>query len=79
MLTVLAKYHKTKREVLLQANAVEYVPKGDDRCGAGLLLRGVNGADGANTHLGMTMKGDEDFRDVFVMNADGQTVARYII
>ncbi len=74
MFTVLIRYQKTKREVLIPAREVEYVPQGED--GAGLLIRSRTEGE-SNCHLGFSEKNDDNWRDVFVMNEHGQTVARY--
>lgn len=80
MFSVLIKYKKTGREVLIPARTVEYVPKGSC-CGdvdEGLLINHAVEAEGGS-HLGFTPVGDDDWRDVFVMNSHGQTVARYAL
>ena len=76
MLTVLIRDQKTRREVLLQARSVGFVPEGKDDAGL-LINHGVEAEGGC--HLAPTQEGDEDWRDVFVMNAAGQTVARYTL
>jgi hypothetical protein len=75
MFSVLIRYKKTRREVLIPARSVEFVPKGSDD-EPGLLINHAVVAEGG-CHLGMTAEGDENYRDVFVMNPQGQTVARY--
>lgn len=75
MFSVLIRYKKSRREVIIPARSVEYVPDGKD---AGLLINHAVEAEGGR-HLGRTSQGDEDWRDVFVMNAQGQTVARYTL
>ena len=75
MLTVLIRYRKTHREVLIPARTVEYVPKGKQDSGL-LINHGVQAEGGSH------LKHDDctdDVRDVFVMNAQGQTVARYTL
>lgn len=74
MLTVLVRYTHSKREVLFPAQEVEYVPRGVPD--AGLLIKFDYDK---GTHLGVTTEGDEDLRDVFVMNDNGATVARYTL
>lgn len=85
MLTILIKYQKSKREVLFGAESVEYVPppadeterpRGDHGDGEGLLVQ-LGG--GKAQHLGLTAIGDMDYRDVYVMNDKGSTVARYTL
>ncbi len=85
MLTVLIRNQKTKREIILPAKNIEYIPiptKEEteivdiDRPGL-LINHGVEAEGGC--HLAMTSIGDDNFRDVFVMNSHGQTVARYIL
>ena len=83
MFTVLIKYVKSRREVLIPARSVEFSPAGES--GEGLLINHGVEAEGGS-HLGFT-KGEnedrcdenEDWRDVFVMNANGKTVARYTL
>ena len=72
MLTVLIKYEKSYREVLLPADAVEFSLAGED---AGLLVT----LKAETQHLAMTEEGDPDVRNVFVMNDQGQTVGRYTL
>ena len=76
MFSVLIRYQKTRREVLLQARSVEFVPLGESDTGL-LINHGVEAEGGC--HLAPTQEGDEDWRDVFVMNNAGQTVARYTL
>lgn len=76
MLTVLIRYNKTRRECLFTAKSVEYQPDNGSHADSGLL---INYDDVHSTHLGFTEPGDEDWRDVFVMNKAGQTVARYML
>ena len=80
MLTILIRYQKSLREVLIEAESVEFVreqgPHAVDKPGL-LVNHGTKAKDGF--HLEMTAEGDEDWRDVFVMNASGQTVARYTL
>ncbi len=77
MFSVLIRYQKTRREVLIPARSVEFVPK-DGTDEPGLLINYAVEAEGG-CHLSMTAEGDDDWRDVFVMNANGQTVARYTL
>ena len=77
MLTVLIRYKKSRTETLQEVAGVEYFPPdGDDVVAPGLLLRFENGQD---VQLAMSEKDDENWRDVFVMNSQGQTVARYTL
>ena len=76
MLTVLVKYTKSGREVLIPAKTVEFVPKGS--VGEGLIIHHHVLEEGS-CHLGFTPEGDQDWRDVFVMNDKGATVARYTL
>lgn len=78
MFTVKIIYRKTNREVLISAKNVEFVRPGEGVSpeSLGLLINHAVPAEGG-FHLGMTPEGDEDKRDVFVMNDAGQTVARY--
>lgn len=80
MFSVLIRYKQSRREVLIPARTVEFVPKGSC-CGdkdEGLLINHAVEAEGG-CHLGFTAEGDPDWRDIFVMNANGQTVARYTL
>lgn len=84
MFSILIRYKKSHREVLLSAKSVEFIPPGgprEDEGGIhqpGLLVN--NGIDGeSGYHLAMTPENDPDWRDVFVMNPQGQTVARYVL
>lgn len=82
MFTILLRYKKTRREVIISAESVEFIPndgkKGTGIDNPGLLINhGVEAKSGY--HLAMTPEGDEDWRDVFVMNNHGQTVARYTL
>ena len=80
MFSVLIRYKKSRREVLIPARTVEFIPEGEKMPNApfeaGLL---INHTENGGHHLGFTPEGDEDWRDVFVMNAAGQTVARYTL
>ena len=83
MFSVLIRYKETRREVLIPARSVEFIPsgtpvvnKGIDQPGL-LINHGVEGEKGI--FLGMTPEGDDNWRDVFVMNGQGQTVARYTL
>jgi hypothetical protein len=75
MLTVLIRYNKSRREVLIPAETVEYNPIRKEDGGGLLVVRAGIGSQ----HLGFSDTGDEDWRDVFVMNDQGQTVARYTL
>ncbi len=75
MFTVLIKYQKTKAEVLFSAKTVEFASQGE--LGGLTVNRGVEAEQGF--HLSPTPEGDDNWRDVFVMNDRGQTVARYIL
>lgn len=77
MLTVLIRYKKSRRECLTPAKSVEFIPRGGED-EPGLLINHAVEAEGGY-HLGMTPEGDDDVRDVFVMNAQGATVARYTL
>ncbi len=74
MFTVLIRYKKSRREVLTPATSIEFVHSGYGE-EPGLLITNSEGS----VFLDPTSKDDEDFRDVFVMNAQGQTVARYVL
>lgn len=83
MFSVLIRYQVSRREVLISAKTVEFIRppvKGDpvptDMPGL-LINHGVEGENGC--HLAMTESDDPDWRDVFIMNDQGQTVARYIL
>ena len=76
MLTVLIRYKESRREILIPAKSVEFIPSGTED--AGLLINHGVEADGG-IHLGLTASDDNNWRDVFVMNANGQTVARYTL
>jgi hypothetical protein len=78
MLTVLIRYKETRREVLMPAKRVEFVPESSKEESPGLLINHGDEAE-SGCFLAMTSEGDSDWRDVFVMNAQGQTVARYIL
>ena len=86
MLTVLIRYRETRREVLIPAKCVEYIPPGKTPVEKeiatidqpGLLINHGGKADNG-FHLGLTPIGEENFKDVFIMNDHGQTVARYIL
>ena len=83
MFSILIRYHVSQREVLISAKTVEFIrpsKKGDPTPTdiPGLLVNhGVEAEDGC--HLGMTEANDPDWRDVFVMNDRGATVARYTL
>ena len=81
MLTVLIRYKngdRAGREVLTPARSVEFVPKDSKHDEPGLLINLAAGGDCDATHLSPS-DNDDDWRDVFIMNAEGQTVARYIL
>lgn len=76
MMTVLIKHQATGREVLFEAERVEFHDGNrGTKEGAGLLL---NFVDGSATHFALSTT-PEDSRDVFVMNSAGKTVARYML
>ncbi len=83
MFSVLIRYNVSRREVLISAETVEFIrpPEKDDPCPVdipGLLINhGIEGKKGF--HLAMTEADDPDWRDVFIMNDSGATVARYIL
>lgn len=85
MLTILIRYRKTRVEVLKRAESVEYTPpaavdsehpentvKNEH---PGLLLTREDDGE----HLPLTPMDDDNYRDVFVMNEQGATVARYTL
>ena len=79
MFTVLLRYVDSRREVLIPARSVEFSPKSSDGGeGEGLLINHGVEAEGGS-HLGFTEGENKDWRDVFVMNANGKTVARYML
>lgn len=63
MFTVLIKNLQDNSEQLFQIDRFEYIHND------GVILKWN---DGSSAHFG-----GEDFYDIFVMNKDGQTVARY--
>ncbi len=74
MLTILIRYRQSKREVLFNASSVEYSPSD------GLLLQSTDTERTDNgIKLDFTAVDSTDFRDVFVMNTAGSTVARYCL
>lgn len=75
MLTLLVRYKKSRREVISSATSVEFIPEGSEDIDKGLLI--VNNEE--SVHLSFTHADDENYRDVFVMNDKGQTVARYLL
>ena len=75
MLTVLMKYRISKTEIVQEVKCAEFYPL-DGELPPGILL---HYDDEHCTHLCPTAEGDEDWRDVFVMNSEGQTVARYTL
>lgn len=79
MFTVLVR-HANGREVLFEAERVEYQNNGEP--GDGLLITlndmGIKGP-ATTRQFAHSEVGDTDSRDVFVMNEAGQTVARYIL
>ncbi len=80
MFTVLIKHvgsNQKGRTVLLSAKTVEFVPEGGLDKNPGLFINhGVDGEDGC--HLSPS-EVEADYRDVFVMNDQGATVARYTL
>jgi hypothetical protein len=64
---------KTRRETIYEASHVECQEAGED---ATLLVFHPTG-DGYSS-IGASAS-EDDYRDVFVMNANGKTVARYLI
>lgn len=71
MLTVLTKYlngGQAGREVLFEATMVEF------KRGDGLVIN----CGERSQHFAVS-ENDDDLRDVFVMNSEGQTVARYTL
>ncbi len=77
MFTVLIRYQGTRREVLLFAERIEFA--GPEEKEPGLHIDNSD-VEGKMSHfLAHSKKGDENWRDVFVMNDHGQTVARYIL
>jgi len=79
MLTVLIKHKngdQAGREVLVPAKSVEFIPNGSPAGGELLVNHGVDAEGGFCL---TSSKNGDDWRDVFVMNAQGQTVARYTI
>ena len=79
MLTVLVRYTKSGREVLIPAKTVEFVPKGSNLGDAEGLIINHNTPEEGGCQLGFSSKDDQDWRDVFVMNGKGATVARYTL
>ena len=76
MLTVMIRHSETKREVIFSANTVEYVQRATPEEPAGLLVLG----EGSEYSRYPVRDHDEGpYRDVFVMNEAGQTVARYVL
>ena len=69
MFTILVRTKKTNREILYLADEIEFHEED------GLRFHSVNGN---GSHLGIADK-EDDYRDVFVMNENGQTVARYLL
>ena len=69
MLTILIRHKNTKREVIYPADEVEF--EEDD----GLRF---HTKDGCGMHLKCS-DSEQDYRDVFIMNDAGQTVARYLL
>jgi hypothetical protein len=85
MLTVLIRYKngdRSGREVIIPAKSVEFIPAGSPSVNAGIDQPGLlvnHGVDAeGGFHLSLS-DNEEDWRDVFVMNAQGQTVARYTL
>lgn len=76
MMTVLIRYLKTKVEVLYEAVRVEYSAEKNSKIDSPGLI--IERPDGVCSHFSNGDDGNEEnFRDVFVMNREGQTVARY--
>lgn len=86
MLTVLVRYQNRKggnehgREVLFEATSVERVPLQSPNP-AGLIVHRAGQKDDVECDhfLPVSENPEEDWRQVFVMNAAGQTVAQYIL
>lgn len=79
MLTVLIRHKsgdRVIREVLVSAKNVEFIPDESPAGGKLLVNHGVEAEGGFC--LSSSDDGD-DWRDVFIMNAQGQTVARYTL
>lgn len=101
MLTVLIKYIQSNREVVIEAETIEYNPfkqsppppdpnvprsvamdaETEERCrynreDAGLLI--VKASKEVD-RVGYTQHPDQDYRNVFVMNSTGATVAKYTL
>lgn len=71
MFTVLIKEASGREELLCDVGNTVLEPKATAECAAGLT---VNFRDGCSTHYSR-----DGTRDVFVMNEDGRTVARYAL
>ena len=80
MLTVLIKNRATGREVLYPATCVEFVPAkiGVPVPGLLIVVNAENRSCEISQHIGAS-KTEGDLRDVFVMNENGSTVARYVL
>lgn len=79
MLTMKIKYQESNIEVVELVEKVEYIPphsRKEDHPAPGLLVEYGNGRA---SHLCLTPLGDTDYRDVFIMNDKGSTVARYTL
>lgn len=79
MLSMLVKYRKSGIENVCLVERVEYYPPQhgkENNPEPGLLVEYSNGKA---VHLPLTPIGDEDYRDVFVMNEKAATVARYTL
>ena len=72
MFTVLIRSLSDNREILIPAKSVEYRRTGKE---AGLRIQLTNGT---SSHYGHSSS-EKDARDVFIMNASGKTVARYLL
>ena len=72
MMTVLIRNKATRREFLTECEAVEFEDYGKGEHPGLLLVR----PEAESQHYALS-ETEADYRDVFVMNAAGQTVARY--
>ena len=82
MFSLLIKYQKTHREILISAKSVEFIPpnpkaENPDEFAGLLVNHGVEAEGGC--FLSVSEKDDPNWRDVFVMNDNGRTVARYTL
>ena len=76
MLTIMIRHSDTKREFITPCKTLEYVQKATLEEPAGLLVQLEN--DDFVRYPVRDHDG-EPYRDVFVMNDAGQTVARYVL